>query len=82
MNARDINAGQQQRIIRGNEVDRRCATTPYLRRQWVMCGLFPRPVVLREQRGGVPPLYGWYEHEIDEWVTTRPRAGLNDATAA
>lgn len=77
-------SARKRRIIRTPEVDRRCGTTQYLRSKWIRAGKFPQPIILRPASDRCPPLFGFYEDEIDRWIEDRPRASSrrNEASPA
>jgi prophage regulatory protein len=55
------------RILREPEVYRRTGISRVTRWRWERDGMFPRRVRLGRN------IVGWREHEIQEWIESRPR---------
>ncbi len=56
-----------RRIIRDKEVSKRTGKSRVQRWRDVRAGKFPAPIQLG------PNSIGWYEHEVERWLETRPR---------
>ena len=56
-----------RRIIRDKEVSERTGKSRVQRWRDVRAGKFPAPIQLG------PNSIGWYEHEVERWLETRPR---------
>ena len=56
-----------RRIIRNKEVSERTGKSRVQRWRDVRAGKFPAPIQLG------PNSIGWYEHEVERWLESRPR---------
>jgi len=46
--------------------------------KWVSEGTFPKPIILGEENGAKNSASRWVEHEILQWLETRPRGKTDD----
>ncbi|MBZ0090957.1 MAG: AlpA family phage regulatory protein [Sulfuricellaceae bacterium] len=60
---------QRLTILRRREVERRTGLSRTSLYERIAAGTFPRPVNL----GGGQSV-GWYEHEVETWISSLPRA--------
>jgi prophage regulatory protein len=65
-----------RRILRDRELDETTKTSRITRWRWRRKGKFPAPVELG------PNCIGYFEDEIQEWLSSRPRRGGADSGAA
>ena len=61
----------RQRILRKAEVLARIGFSYSTLKRKVRAGEFPAPVKLG------PRSVGWFESEVDEWLTSRPRSDMS-----
>lgn len=56
------------RLLRREEVERRCCLGRATIYRWMRTGKFPTPIRIG------PRTVRWVQREIDEWIAARPRA--------
>jgi prophage regulatory protein len=66
---------QRLTILRRREVERRTGLSRTSLYERIAAGVFPRPVNL----GGGQSV-GWYEHEVQAWMESLPRARAGERT--
>ena len=57
-----------KQIIRMPQVEKRLGLSRYTVYRLIKSDGFPKPIQLGRQA------VGWYEHEVDKWIASRPRA--------
>ncbi len=60
---------QRHAILRRREVERRTGLSRTTLYDYIAAGNFPRPVLLGGKRS-----VGWYEHEVEAFLSSLPRA--------
>ena len=64
------------RLLRREEVEIRCAIARTTIYRLMRCGQFPEPIKIG------PRAVRWPESEIDKWLASRPRASGEEAQSA
>lgn len=72
---------QRLTILRRREVERRTGLSKTSLYERIASGSFPRPVNLGGVGGGGQSV-GWYEHEIESWAASLPRARAGERATA